>query len=114
MAVTLTMDPQGELNYTINQRAARQFQLVAGSFDYGATAGGGVSMDIPINNVKGCMVMPAYGYTFLYSAGTLKAYYVGSIDITSSAGLAEAFTQVATGTAMATCSALNFFAWGYK
>jgi len=114
MAVTLNVDPAGD-DYTLNTRAARRFKLVTGSFDYGATAGGGVSMDIPIGVVQGCLITPDNGYVYAYNAGTVKAYYVGSVAFaTGSVTVAEAMTQVATGVLMATCSSLNFFAWGYE
>ena len=118
MAVTLVCDPIAEEDYSVGNLASRRFKIVTGSFDYGATCGGGVSMDIPLNRVMGCVVMPANGYVFAYDAGTLKAYEVGKMDIAGSGSAitnaASVMLQAVTGTAMATCSALNFFAWGYE
>ena len=116
MAVTIVQDPHGDDN-TLHTRAMKRFKIITGSFDYGATAGGGVSMDIPINIVHGCVILPANGYIYAYDAGTVKAYYVGPLATTgtgSTETVAEAMTRVATGVSMATCSALNFFAWGYE
>jgi hypothetical protein len=57
MAITLNLDPMADLDYTLNGRAAHRFKLVTGSFDYGATAGGGVSMDIShLNTVVGVYI----------------------------------------------------------
>jgi hypothetical protein len=115
MAVTLEPSPQGDADFTLGTHAARNLNIVTGSFDYGATAGGGVSMDIPLHNVLGCLVGPAYGYVFRYSSGTLEAFYVGALDATGgTVTVAEVMTKVATGTAMSTCTALTFFAWGYN
>ena len=112
MAVTLNLDPRSNLDHKLPSKIREGFKFITGSFDYGATAGGGVSFDIAqLNTVLGCWVEPHSGYVFHYDAGTLKAYQCrASVSLTT----AGPMSQVATGTSMATCSSLNFMAWGYE
>jgi hypothetical protein len=69
-------------------------------------------MDIShLNTVVGVYIEPGNGYVYKYDAGTLKAYQSGSHASLTTPG---PFTQVVTGTSMATASSINFMAWGYE
>jgi hypothetical protein len=118
MAVTLVCDPIADEDYTVNNLMAKGFKIVTGSFDWSVSGGAGVTMSIPLNRCYGCIIQPANGYVYSWMSNTAKAFYVGSVTMTGSgsalSNVPEAMTAVATGTAMATCSALNFFAWGYE
>lgn len=111
---TATIHLAGE-DQTLNSHAGRRLKFVTGTFDYDATAGAAACISlsgIGLGQIKFISIPPSNGFVFKCTvSGTVTAYYVGAVG---SVTTAAAFTAVPTGTSMATCSGLVFFATGYE